>query len=199
MYVLSATGVLVSFEVEAYVVRNMRVPLLLGEDFQISYELGVPRYSNGYCDVRIGQSDLVLPGSSAQRVDLGFEICKVHTVKAKSFMRWTAARRKCVRAQRRGETKSLPEVLAAADTLLSAGAVHNVPVTGPFDGRDDWLVEKLIISTDDASVVTVPTTWINSTTPYLPVANPSTRPWYIRKGEVVGYPLDPETYCQDEP
>jgi hypothetical protein len=66
MYVLSATGVLVSFEVEAYVVRNMRVPLLLGEDFQISYELGVTRYSNGHCDVRIGQSDLVLPGSSAQ-------------------------------------------------------------------------------------------------------------------------------------
>ncbi|KAJ7503818.1 hypothetical protein B0H11DRAFT_1710674, partial [Mycena galericulata] len=34
MYALAADGVLVSFEVEAYVVRDMRVPLLLGEDFQ---------------------------------------------------------------------------------------------------------------------------------------------------------------------
>jgi hypothetical protein len=93
MYVLSASGVLVSFEVEAYVVRNMRVPLLLGEDFQIFYELGVTCYSNGHCDVRIGQSDHILPGSSAQRVDLGFEIRKVHAVKAKSFLRRTATRR----------------------------------------------------------------------------------------------------------
>ncbi|KAJ7258401.1 hypothetical protein B0H12DRAFT_970000, partial [Mycena haematopus] len=34
MYARATDGVLISFEVEAYVVRNMRVPLLLGEDFQ---------------------------------------------------------------------------------------------------------------------------------------------------------------------
>jgi hypothetical protein len=89
----------------------------------------------------------------------------------------------------------LPEVVAAADALLSPGSVHNVPVSGPFEGRDDWLVEKLIISTDDASVVAAPTTWVNTTSPYIPIANPSTRPWYVRKGEVVGYLLDPESYA----
>lgn len=41
IYLLTKTGEVVSFELEAYVVRNMRVPLLLGEDFQSSYELGV--------------------------------------------------------------------------------------------------------------------------------------------------------------
>jgi hypothetical protein len=64
--VLGYTRFTMYVEVEAYIVQNMRVPLLLGEDFQISYELGVTHYSNGHCDVRIGQSDLVLPGSSAQ-------------------------------------------------------------------------------------------------------------------------------------
>ena len=34
-------GSFISFDLEAYVVRNMRVPLLLGEDFQTTYELGV--------------------------------------------------------------------------------------------------------------------------------------------------------------
>jgi hypothetical protein len=43
MFAQTADSSLVSFEVEAYVVRNMRVPLLLGEDFQVSYELGVTR------------------------------------------------------------------------------------------------------------------------------------------------------------
>ncbi|KAJ7605542.1 hypothetical protein DFH06DRAFT_1275604 [Mycena polygramma] len=40
MYVETKDGEIVSFELEAYVVRNMRVPLLLGEDFQTAYELG---------------------------------------------------------------------------------------------------------------------------------------------------------------
>jgi hypothetical protein len=92
MYALSASGELVSFEVEAYVVRNMRVPLLLGEDFQISYELGITRYSNGHCDVRVGKSDFVIPGSSAQCVDLGFDLRKVHAIKARSFLCRTATR-----------------------------------------------------------------------------------------------------------
>jgi hypothetical protein len=195
IYALSASGELISFEVEAYVVCNMRVPLLLGEDFQITYELGVTRYSNGHCDVRVGQSGYIIPGSSAQKVDLGFDLRKVHAVKAKSFLRRTAARRGRARAQRNGESKSLPQVLAAEDALLVAGSVHNVLVTGPFAGRTDWLVEKVVISTDDASVVAAPTTWINTDSPYLPIANPTTRPWYIRKGEVVGHLLDPETYA----
>jgi hypothetical protein len=117
----------------------MCIPLLLGEDFQVSYELGVTCYSNGHCDIRIGQLDLVLPGSSAQRVDLGFEIRKVHAVKAKSFLRRTAARRERAQAQRHGETKSLPEVLAVADALLSPGSVHSVPVTGRLTaGTTGW-------------------------------------------------------------
>jgi hypothetical protein len=55
-------------------------------------------------------------------------------------------------------------------------------------------VKKVVISTDDESVLAAPTTWINTAVPYLPIANPSTRPWYIQKGEVVGQLLDPDSY-----
>lgn len=45
LFMESKEGDIISFELEAYVVRNMRVPLLLGEDFQSSYELGVRRWA----------------------------------------------------------------------------------------------------------------------------------------------------------
>jgi hypothetical protein len=135
-------------------------------------------------------------------VDLGFDLRKVHAVKARSFLRRTAARRERARAQRSGDDKTLPQVLAAEDVLLAAGSVHNVKLVGPFAGRTDWLVEKLVISTEDASVVAAPMTWVNSDSPYIPIANLSTRPWYVRKGEVVGHLLDPEAYAdvpKDDP
>jgi hypothetical protein len=64
----------------------------------------------------------------------------------------------------------LPEVLAIEDVFLVAGSVHNVKVEGLFAGRTDWLVEKVVIATDDSSVVAVPTTWINMESPYIPIA-----------------------------
>jgi hypothetical protein len=80
MYARAIDGALISFEVEAYVVRNMRVPLLLGEDFQMAYELGTTRYSSGHCEIRVGQTDHIIPASSAEAVDLGFEVRQVHAV-----------------------------------------------------------------------------------------------------------------------
>jgi hypothetical protein len=98
MYSKAQDGILVSFEVEVYVIRNMRVPLLLGEDFQLSYEIGVTRYSSGRCDVSVRRSEWVLPGSSAQVIDLGFELWQVMAVKTQLFLRPSAARRERTRA-----------------------------------------------------------------------------------------------------
>jgi hypothetical protein len=38
---VTTEGEVVCFELEVYIVRNMKVSLLLGEDFQAAYELGV--------------------------------------------------------------------------------------------------------------------------------------------------------------
>ncbi|KAK7453981.1 hypothetical protein VKT23_011493 [Stygiomarasmius scandens] len=40
-------------------------------------------------------------------------------------------------------------------------------------------------------VLASPTTWVNSDNPYIPIANPSTRPWVIKAGDVVGHIIDP--------
>ncbi|KAJ7878923.1 hypothetical protein B0H13DRAFT_2346315 [Mycena leptocephala] len=85
LYMVSKEGDVVSFELEAYVVRNMKVPLLIGEDFQSSYELGVQRWATGHCEVQVGRSRHIIPASSAHSVDLGFKIR--HASMAKTMKR----------------------------------------------------------------------------------------------------------------
>jgi hypothetical protein len=72
--------------------------------------------------------------------------------------------------------------------------MHNVPVEAQLDGREDWLVEKVVIGTEDAGIMATPTTWISSACPYLPVANPGQTPRYIRAGEVLGHLVNPEEF-----
>ena len=64
----------ISFELEAYMVKGMRVSLLLGEDFQTAYELNIKHYSTGQCEVSVGDSSKIIPAPSTLHIDLGFKI-----------------------------------------------------------------------------------------------------------------------------
>ncbi|KAF9471032.1 hypothetical protein BDN70DRAFT_820540, partial [Pholiota conissans] len=180
LFAVATDGTVVSFELEAYVVRGMRVPLLIGEDFQTTYELGLDRFASGRTEVRVGRdSQLVIEASSALSIDLGFEIRQAYTTQ--SFVRSRAVRQG--RAKAKFDSKE-SVVTAAEDVLVQPGSVHNVRLDGPFDGSDNWIVEKIVIGTDTTDILAAPTTWVNVAHPYLPIANPSARPWYIRKGDV---------------
>ena len=74
IYTTAQDKSIVSFKLEAYVVRNMNVPILLGEDFQTTYKLSITRQATGQCKVLVGKSGHVIPTASALNVDLGFEI-----------------------------------------------------------------------------------------------------------------------------
>lgn len=91
------------------------------------------------------------------------------------------------------DTEGLPTVHAESDTIVSAGSVHNVKVPGPFTGRSDWLIEKVLIGMEDTSILAAPMTWINSDNPYIPIANPSPHPWFIKEGDVVGHLIEPSS------
>ena len=74
----------------------MNVPILLGEDFQTTYELSVTRYASGHCDVAVGQSGRVISAASSHNrqsgrvisaasshnIDLGFEIRVAHSTQS---------------------------------------------------------------------------------------------------------------------
>ncbi|KAF8998644.1 hypothetical protein BDZ89DRAFT_1096346 [Hymenopellis radicata] len=171
-------GKMVSFEVEAYVVRGMITPLLLSEDFQTSYELGVERRASGHCFV-------VLPRqvSSSLTVDLGFDIRQsfAHT---SSFVRRKLTRR--ARAKRKIPILATPPpVYAAQDTVLKPGYVQYLEVVADWGGRTSWIVDKVLIADDKSEIVAIATSWIDASNPYLPMANPGTRPIIIRAGELI--------------
>ena len=84
------------------------------------------------------------------------------------------------------------EVVALDDALIQPYSVCNIAVHAAFEGCEDWIVEKVITGTDDQNIMAAPTTWINSSCPFIPIANPSPHPCYLSAGEVVGYLQDPE-------
>jgi hypothetical protein len=198
IFMVTTEGEVVRFELEVYVVQNMKVSPLLGEHFQSAYELGVKRSSTGHCEVRVGSSRHIIAASSAHSVDLGFEIRQASM--AKSMKRllpriWRKTYQQSKAHKHREGKPEVPPVLAAKDSLITAGSVHNVPITGPFEGKGEWLVEKVVIATEDKSIMAAPSTLINSDSPFLPIANPSTRPWYIRAGDIVGQLHNPADYA----
>lgn len=120
-------------------------------------------------------------------VDLGFEIRQAF--QTQSFVQAKALIRAKTKSRRGSD--SLP-VVAVEEVKISPGSVHNVRVSAAFGSQEEWLVEKLIIGMDTADVLAAPTTWINTAHPYLPIANPSPQPWYIRVGNVVGHLIHPD-------
>nr|GAT48031.1 TY3B-TY3B protein [Mycena chlorophos] len=210
MYMTSEQGQAIAFEVEAYMVREMRVPLLLGEDFQTAYEISVVRKGDGECTLVIGQSGATVSASSSQTYDLGFEVKHVNAVDSARLPEGTVpvpvapglrvgASRRFKKADRKKKLDDAKRhVTASIDVLLSPGSVHLVPVEGNFEGCDQWLVEKVLISTDDGNVLAAPSTLISTDAPKLPIANPTARPWFIRKGDIVGKLRDPAVYA-DKP
>ena len=195
-YAVTDTGERVCFEVEAYVVRGMKVPLLLGEDFHTAYELNVQRYANGTSAIRVGRSGRIIPASSSRRVQVGFTVFKKDD--SQSFVRARGRRRAKAAAHAAKVNTSQVPVCAAQDYVIVQGSVHNIRFDAPTDGRSDWLVERLAIGTEDGSVMAAPLTWINASAPYLPMANPGARPHYIRKGDIVGYLHSPDDWV-DKP
>ncbi|KAF9024545.1 hypothetical protein BDZ89DRAFT_954620, partial [Hymenopellis radicata] len=180
----------VSFEVEAYVVRGMWSPLLLSEDFQTSYEMGVERRASGHCFMTLPRQGYRIEASSSLEVDIGFEIRQSFT-NTSSFVRRKITRH--TRARRRSSVPfAPPPVYAANDMIIRPGFVQYLEVVADWGERQNWIVDKVLIADDNNEVAAIATSWIRSDNPYLPMANPGTRPIMIRAEDLVGHLLNPE-------
>jgi hypothetical protein len=190
LFMEAKDGTVISFDLEAYIVKNMKVPLLLGKDFQMMYELGVSRQATGHSEISIGKTGYSIAASSAQGVDLGFEIRQAYMTQ--SFVRRKTLQ--CHKAKYKSQDFTPLSVTAAANALIAAESVHNVPLCTSMDGREDWIVEKIIIGTNDSNIMATLTTWVSSQYPYLPIVNPSKLPHYIHAGEIIGHLVNPEEF-----
>jgi len=82
-------------------------------------------------------------------------------------------------------------VRVAEDCILKPHGCRCIQVEGQLDGDQDWLVEKSLLANVNNLYFAVPNTLISAHNPWIPVANPTDQPRYIRKGEIIGSLHDP--------
>ncbi|KAJ3473679.1 hypothetical protein NLI96_g12880 [Meripilus lineatus] len=195
IFIHSEEGKLVGLEAEVYIVPNMTVPLLLGEDFHNTYELTVARNVAFGTTVHVGNIGVSVRAQGVRRTgDHGLvrksaQSVHAHFVKAKTHQRNKRARRKKKAAINRDQKL----VRAAEDVRIPAHTSKQIRVRGYFDKEKEWMIERTILQVDETHNLVVPNSLISSSNPVVPVANASNRPLWVRKGEIVGTLLDPES------
>ncbi|KAI0755859.1 hypothetical protein BC629DRAFT_1271891, partial [Irpex lacteus] len=163
VFATSTTGETVGLIAEAYVVPSMNVPILLGEDFQIAYELGVTRHVEFGTTVSIGDTGLKFEARGVQR---------------------PTRKRAIERASRVATVKE--------DVRIPANSCVNVAVDCSFSDSGTWLVEKSMVGDDHVAPLVVPNVLIDETYPRIPVSNTTSTARWLRRGETLGQLRDPK-------
>ncbi|KAJ7081450.1 hypothetical protein C8R44DRAFT_557283, partial [Mycena epipterygia] len=172
VFMMSEEGELIETEAEAYFVPGMSVPILLGEDYQVNYELALTRN--------------VESGSRVHFRDWEF------TVKAQNGLS-REAKTKLHRAKGKfGEEKLT--ICASRDYRIRPHECRSIFVEGYFEDDQEWLVEKSLLANANDSFFALPNVLISSTNPWVPICNPTDQPRIVRKGESVGTLVDPQAY-----
>ncbi|KZP10439.1 hypothetical protein FIBSPDRAFT_697099, partial [Athelia psychrophila] len=195
LYVESVDGSILQTEIEAYVVPDMSVDILLGEDYQQAYEMTIKRSLEDGTRVSYRHSPAEIKATAVGRTKDFERLHHTHFSQA-SYVRAKEHRRSQARRQRKrrkfGEEKRT--IRAAEDALISPNSVVSLKVEGYFEEDKDWLVEKSLLANADDSFFAVPNILFSSTYPVIPIMNPTEQPRYVRKGEAVGRITDPEGY-----
>jgi hypothetical protein len=79
------------------------------------------------------------------------------------------------------------------DAHIPTHTVKPIEVEGNFADEREWLVEKILLSGSKDKFFAVPNSLISSN-PFVPIANTSDTPRYIRKAEIVGKITDPAKF-----
>ncbi|KAJ7709430.1 hypothetical protein B0H17DRAFT_850392, partial [Mycena rosella] len=174
----TTSGEIAELEAEAYIVKGMSVPVLLGEDFQLNYQMGVKRnvesgmkilFDNG--DVEILATGVEAPSDKEALYTLATNL----TIHADRTRRSTVAR-------------------ASRDYKIRPHYCVMVRLEGDFSEDREWLVERGLLADAQDSFLSVPNTLISARRPFLAVSNTSDRPRMIRKGEILGSLVAPEKF-----
>ncbi|KAL1666288.1 hypothetical protein GGF50DRAFT_17419, partial [Schizophyllum commune] len=189
VFVAASDGTVLEMEVELYVVEGMTVPLLLGEDFQQAYEIAVDRRVDG-TTVFFGLYPAPVPAVPVERTKDYSKVARsyVGEVPQQPFAR-RGHRKRLRRDQKRREALARAEdcvVRAAMDMTIQPESVASVPLRGPFPEKEEWMIEKSLLTSKDDQHFAVPNTIIHSDAPFVPVANLSNAPRKIRQGEIIG-------------
>src|SRR5258705_10829650 len=94
-----------------------------------------------------------------------------------------------------------PFVKAAARVCIPAYHCSQVPVSGPFEAGEEWIVECLLVASPDASALG-PSTFIQvdeTQTARIPVANFSPHPHIVQPSKILGVARNPHEWLDSLP
>ncbi|KIM40433.1 hypothetical protein M413DRAFT_41718, partial [Hebeloma cylindrosporum] len=157
-------------EAEAYIVPKMTVPILLGEDFQLTYEITVARSVDKGTRIGFCRSPLVIPAQPVAR--------------SYNFQRL------------RPSAFAIGKVTlrAARDYKIRPQECRCIEVTGNLRTEGEWLIKKNLLPLNDDTALVVLNVLISARDPQVPISNTSTSLKYIRRGDIIGRKHDPVEY-----
>src|SRR5260370_21468702 len=201
LWLQSEDGTWVELLEEAWVLKDLKVPLLLGKDFHVNYHLSNVRDDHRSLATMLLNGWLVMiPAHSAPSEQPGWvgksEQSKLHAIMVS--LRKTGEKS----ISKPTHPKTLPPLVrAAARVWIPAYTSSLIQVSGPFDLKGEWIVECLLVTTPDVSALCAPSTFIKADgngMAQIPVANFSPHPHIIQLGEVLGVACNPHSWL-DEP
>ena len=193
----TSDGILLESEAEAYIVPEMTVPILLGEDYQLNYELGVTRNVELGMHIHFNRTSYSVPAHSVSQTN-DFDRMRQSALLAGHFIKSKIHRRDKAKRYRRKIKFGIEQKLvrAAEDVCLRPHECHKVKVEGQFEEDKDWVVQKNLLANANDLYFAVPNTLISARDPWVPIANPMDQPRYIRRGEIIGMMEDPADYFE---
>ncbi|KAJ7236964.1 hypothetical protein C8J57DRAFT_1247465 [Mycena rebaudengoi] len=195
IFTTTEDGVLIETEAEAYVVPGMSVPILLGEDYQGTYELALTRSMTKGNLIHFNSWRYAVRAQSVSRTKDYSRIL----FSSQSLSRQAQAQSHRARVnKRRRKVKACGEELtivrASRDYKIRPHECWSILVTGYFEEDREWLVEKTLLANTNDSYFAVPNVLISSLNPWIPVSNPTDQPRMIRRGEAIGRLVDPQSH-----
>ena len=195
IFMESSEGVIIETEVEAYIVPNMTIPILLGEDYHLNYELTVAHRIDFKSVVNFTGVPHSVPARGVNRTG-DFSRMRQSASMAASFVKSKLHRRKKAKSARDKKKFGIEKrtIRASEDYHLCPDECWRIKVDGHFEENRTWLVEKNVLASSNESTFIVPNVLILASELWIPISNPSPHPRMIQKGDIIGYLVDPEEF-----
>ncbi|CDO78031.1 hypothetical protein BN946_scf184648.g3 [Trametes cinnabarina] len=189
--------------VEAYVVKGMTTPLILGNDFADQYSVSILR-KEGETTVHLGDPSLEMITCSSVSPTLRDDEGRAFQVHVKTRQeRSTTTKKTRLRRIKQRHTRKAKDhsVRATEDVVVPPGTSRLVPIRAGFpEGVDSLYVERsLNVVRNIEDVYGAPDTFINRFQPVMHVANLSDSPGhngsdatqtFATQAEAIGLPID---------
>ena len=195
IYMTTVNGDILEMEAEVYVVPGMMVPILLGEDYQQSYELSITQNVEEGTHISFGCHDHQIRAVPVERTK-DFSHMRQSTYMAGQYVQHQFHRRNKAKRHHRKVKFGIQErvVRVSEDVRLRPHESKPIRVEGLLDKDREWLVQKNLLANTNDTFFTVPNVLILAANPWVPVANPTDHPRYIRKGEIISILVDPTEF-----